>query len=99
VTPVGTGVTLTPVPTTKPRYAITDTGELARMLDDAQARWPDVHDRRELLLRLAATGHDAIAAQSASEDRAARVERQRAALSRARALVDADELLSDAAWR
>ena len=99
MTPFGAGVTLTPVPTTKPRYAITDTGEMARMLDDAQARWPEVHDRRELLIRLASTGHDAIAAQSAAEDRAAVRARQREALSRARSLVDADELLSDAAWR
>ena len=87
------------MPTTKPRYAITDTGKMARMLDDAQERWPEVHDRRELLLRLASTGHDAIAAESAESDRAARRERQARALDRARSLVDVDELLSDAAWR
>ena len=99
MTPVGSGVTLTPVPTTRPRYAITDTGKMARMLDDAQQRWPEVHDRRELLIRLAATGHDAIAAQTAAEGRAARHARQREALERARSLVDVDELLADAAWR
>ena len=87
------------MPTTRPRYAITDTGKMARMLDDAQQRWPEVHDRRELLIRLAATGHDAIAAQTAAEDRAARHARQREALERARSLVDVDELLADAAWR
>ena len=87
------------MPTTKPRYAITDTGEMARMLDDAQRRWPEVNDRRELLIRLAATGRDAIAAESAADDRAMLRDRQRAALSRARSLVDLDELLSDAAWR
>ena len=87
------------MPTTKPRYAITDTGEMARMLDDAQRRWPEVNDRRELLIRLAATGHDAIAAEAAAEDGAARRERQLVALNRARSLVDVDELLSDAAWR
>ncbi|MBE2315216.1 hypothetical protein DVA67_004475 [Solirubrobacter sp. CPCC 204708] len=87
------------MPTSRPRYAITDTGKMARMLDDAQQRWPDVHDRRELLLRLAATGHDAIASDAAARDRAARLQRQREALSRARSLVDVDELLSDAAWR
>ena len=87
------------MPTTKPRYAITDTGEMARMLDDAQRRWPEVNDRRELLIRLAATGRDAIAAEAAAEDGAARRKRQRVALNRARSLVDVDELLSDAAWR
>ena len=87
------------MPTTKPRYAITDTGEMARMLDDAQRRWPEINDRRELLIRLAATGRDAIAAEAAAEDGAARRERQRVALNRARLLVDVDELLSDAAWR
>ncbi len=87
------------MPTTKPRYAITDTGKMARMLDDAQERWPEVQDRRELLLRLAATGHDAIAAQSAAAERTARRARQAAAIDRARTLVDVDALLSDAAWR
>lgn len=48
------------MPTTKPRYTITDTGELSEQLDEAQRRWPDVHDRKELLLRLAAAGRDAI---------------------------------------
>lgn len=48
------------MPTTKPRYTITDTGQLSEQLDEAQRRWPDVHDRKELLLRLAAAGRDAI---------------------------------------
>ena len=48
------------MPTTKPRYTITDTGEISEQLDQAQQRWPDVHDRKELLLRLATAGHDAI---------------------------------------
>jgi len=48
------------VPTTKPRYTFTDTGALSEQLDEAQRRWPDVHDRKELLLRLAAAGRDAI---------------------------------------
>lgn len=48
------------MPTTKPRYTITDTGEIREQLDRAQRRWPDVHDRKELLLRLAAAGQDAI---------------------------------------
>lgn len=48
------------MPTTKPRYTITDTGQLSEQLDQAQRRWPDVHDRKELLLRLATAGRDAI---------------------------------------
>ncbi len=48
------------MPTTKPRYTLTDTGKLSELLDDAQRRWPDVHDRKELLLKLAAAGGDAI---------------------------------------
>lgn len=48
------------MPTTKPRYTLTDTGKLSEQLDEAQRRWPDVQDRKELLLRLAAAGRDAI---------------------------------------
>jgi hypothetical protein len=78
---------------------VTDTGEMREMLDLAQRRWPDVHDRRQLLLRLAAAGRDSIAPQVDTETRLQRADRQRAALRRAGALVDADALLSDAAWR
>jgi hypothetical protein len=49
------------MPTTKPRYTITDTGAVSEQLDDAQRRWPEVRDRKELLLRLAAAGRAAIA--------------------------------------
>jgi hypothetical protein len=52
------------MPTTKPRYTITDTGALSEQLDQAQRRWPDVHDRKELLLRLTAAGRDAIAREA-----------------------------------
>jgi hypothetical protein len=48
------------MPTTKPRYTITDTGTVSEQLDEAQRRWPEVRDRKELLLRLAAAGRDAI---------------------------------------
>ncbi len=48
------------MPTTKPRYTLTDTGKLSEQLDEAQRRWPDVRDRKELLLRLAAAGRAAI---------------------------------------
>jgi hypothetical protein len=87
------------VPTTQPRYTVTDTGDMRDMLDVAQRRWPDVHDRRQLLLRLAAAGRDAIAPDVDEETRLQRADRQRAALRRAGALVDADALLSDTAWR
>lgn len=87
------------MPTTRPRYTVTDTGELSEMLDAAQRRWPDVADRRQLLLRLAATGRDAIGADVDAAERERRRARQREALGRAGTLVDADELLNDAAWR
>jgi hypothetical protein len=93
------GVTLMNVPTTRPRYAITDTGEMEAMLDLAQRRWPEVRDRRQLLIRLAGAGRDAIAAEVEGEERAVRRDRQRAALARGRDLVDVDALLGDAAWR
>jgi hypothetical protein len=58
------------VPTTKPRYTLTDTGELSEQLDEAQRRWPDVHDRKELLLRLAAAGREAIEREAIERDAA-----------------------------
>jgi len=39
---------------------ITDTGPISDQLDEAQRRWPEVRDRKELLLRLAAAGKAAI---------------------------------------
>lgn len=48
------------MPTTKPRYTLTDTGELSEQLDEAQRHWPEVRDRKQLLLRLAAAGREAI---------------------------------------
>jgi hypothetical protein len=58
------------MPTSKPRYTLTDTGELSELLDAAQRRWPEVTDRKALLLRLAATGGETISA-AATERRAA----------------------------
>lgn len=58
------------MPTSKPRYTVTDTGELSALLDAAQRRWPDVTDRKALLLRLAATGGEALSTLAA-ERRAA----------------------------
>ncbi len=87
------------MPTTKPRYTVTDTGGLATMLDDAHRRWPEVSDRKKLLLRLAAEGHASLSRELARADDEARRERQQHAFARIRELVDADALLADAAWR
>jgi hypothetical protein len=87
------------VPTTQPRYTVTDTGDLRRMLDLAQRRWPEVRDRRQLLLLLAAAGHDAISREVLVNEHSKRRDRQRAALGRATELVEVEALLADAAWR
>jgi hypothetical protein len=86
------------MPTTKPRYTFTDTGHLRDLLDAAQGRWPEVTDRKTLLLKLAEEGHDAI---ESTEQRVAGEERRahaQAALDRIRSLVDPELLLSDRAW-
>ena len=67
------------MPTTKPRYTLTDTGKLSELLDEAQRRWPDVRDRKELLLRLAAAGGEAI--ELAAHDRRRAAEETAGALS------------------
>jgi len=87
------------MPTTQPRYSVTDTGEVQKMLDLAHRRWPEVHDRKQLLLRLAAAGRDAIAPDVEEGERERRKRLQLAALGRAGELVDADALLADAAWQ
>jgi hypothetical protein len=87
------------MPTTKPRYVVTDTGPTAAMLDRAQQAWPDVDDRKELLLRLAALGRDTLAARDAELARHQRRAAQRDALTHASARVDVGMLLGDEAWR
>jgi hypothetical protein len=67
------------MPTTKPRYTLTDTGVLRQQLDEAQRRWPDVRDRKELLLRLAAAGREAIRREA--QERRAAVEETAGALT------------------
>jgi hypothetical protein len=67
------------MPTTKPRYTVTDTGDLSEQLDQAQQRWPEVRDRKELLLKLTAAGRDAI--EREVHDRARAVEETSGALS------------------
>ncbi|MGH9101288.1 MAG: hypothetical protein ACRDV8_13805, partial [Acidimicrobiales bacterium] len=93
------GATLAAVPTTRPRYTFTDTGDLEELLDAAQRRWPEVTDRKELLLRLAEAGGGALGLERGAlviEERRARAQ---AALKRLPSLVDAEVLLSDQAWR
>lgn len=48
------------MPTTRPRHTITETDAVARALDEAGERWPEVETRSQLLLRLIAAGHSAI---------------------------------------
>jgi hypothetical protein len=69
------------------------------MLDLAQRRWPDVRDRRQLLLLLAAAGHEAISGEVLVEARSRRRDLQRDALARSTELVDTETLLADAAWQ
>ena len=57
------------MPTTKPRYTVTDTGEISDLLDRAQRRWPQVRDRKELLLKLAAAGAEATEREARSRER------------------------------
>ena len=68
------------------------------MLDLAHHRWPEVDDRRQLLLRLAGAGAAQIASELDSTVAAARRTRQRRALLRARELLDTEQLLNDSAW-
>jgi hypothetical protein len=75
---------------------VTDTGRTAELLDRAERAWPEVSDRKELLLRLAALGRDALEAQDA--ERLERRRAQRAALERAAGRVDVELLLGDDAW-
>jgi hypothetical protein len=86
------------VPTAHPRYTITDTGPVRDLLDDAQRRWPEVLDRKKLLLRLAQTGHDALHLSEADAERGRSSERQRSALAGLQRTVDWDAIRNDQAW-
>jgi hypothetical protein len=87
------------MPTTKPRYTFTDTGGLEALLDSAQRHWPEISDRKTLLLRLAEEGRSALGLQTERVEATERRQREEAALERLRSLVDAELLLSDTAWR
>jgi hypothetical protein len=86
------------MPTTRPRYTITDTGSVSDLLDDAQRRWPEIGDRKELLLRLARAGHDSLHLDRAEAEQNDRRERQRAALAKLQGAVDWDAIRDDQAW-
>jgi uncharacterized protein YecT (DUF1311 family) len=90
------GVTLPGVPTTQPRYSVTDTGKTADLLDLAQQAWPDVRDRKELLLRLAEAGAGVV--EQTLREQASSRELRLAAVMRSREMLDAGVLLSDQAW-
>jgi hypothetical protein len=87
------------MPTSQPRYTVTDTADMRKMLDLAHRRWPEIEDRRQLLLRLAATGAQQLVAEFDAEASRDRRTRQQQALARAGRLIDAEALLSDSAWR
>ena len=86
------------MPTTRPRYTITDTGSVSDLLDDAQSQWPEVRDRKELLLRLAQAGHESLHLDRADAEADMRRERQRTALAGLQRLVDWDAIRDDQAW-
>ncbi len=82
-----------------PRYTVTDTDDMREMLNLAERRWPDVKNRRQLLLRLAGAGAERIASELDAAAAESRRERQRHAFARAPGLIDTEKLLGDAAWR
>ena len=88
-----------PVPTTRPRYTVTDTGEVREMLDLARRAWPDIAERKELLLLLAGEGRDAVKQRLDEADGADRRAAQRDALERAGTMLDTEALLGDSAWQ
>ena len=66
------------MPTTKPRYLVTETDQVAKALDDAARRWPqDRGSRTKLLVHLVEEGHRALL-----EDAANRAAGRRAAIER-----------------
>jgi hypothetical protein len=67
------------VPTSKPRYTLTDTGALTEMLDLAERRWPIITDRKALLLQLVTAGAESVRTEVA--DRQAAIAETAGALS------------------
>lgn len=67
------------MPTTRPRYTITETPELGRALDEAGKVWPELKgDRAALVRRLIEAGQLSVANNSAE-----RIAARRSALDRA----------------
>lgn len=87
------------MPTTRPRYTVTDSGALRDLLDDAQRRWPEIESRKELLLALAQTGHESLRLAELDAESSRRHERQDAALAGLQRTVDWDAIRDDQAWR
>jgi hypothetical protein len=58
-----------PNPTKKNRYTVTDIVDLSDHLDQAQRRWREIRDRKELLRKLAAAGRDAIEEEATDRPR------------------------------
>jgi len=85
--------------TTRPRYTVTGTGEVREMLDLARRAWPDIAERKELLLLLAGEGRDAVKQRLDEADGADRRAAQRDALERAGTMLDTEALLGDSAWQ
>jgi hypothetical protein len=53
------------MPTTKHRYVVTETDQVAKALDDAAQRWPhDRGSRSKLLVHLVEEGHRALLRES-----------------------------------
>ncbi len=49
------------MPTIRPRYTLTETEEIAHMLDDAALAWPELRgDRGALLRKLVEAGHASV---------------------------------------
>ena len=69
------------------------------MLDLAEREWPEVSDRKELLLRLAAEGSDVVRKRLDEGDAARRRADQLRALERAPDLIDVELIANYAAWR
>lgn len=59
------------MPTTRPRYQVTETAEVARALDRAAKRWPG-ESRSKLLLRLVEVGAGILEQDESVEDGAHR---------------------------
>lgn len=60
------------MPTTRPRYQVTETPEIGRLLDRAAARWPG-EPRSKLLLRIIAAGGDMLDQEMLADDSAHRL--------------------------